>query len=165
MSTTNIFVADPYDKNHIELFKNFEKENNKVKKVSPLFEKIITTSDKKTYLKNKTIDNNINEVLFIKGKNNIKDFCYITGEKDIKTCKLYFPDIDTKNKNRLIVKAATDYSINYLQMETVFVMTDESNKALIKNLENLSYESLGNDDNTLTYMIEREKIINKERII
>ena len=50
-------------------------------------------------------------------------------------------------------------------METVFVMTDESNKALIKNLENLSYESLGNDDNTVTYMIEREKIINKERII
>ena len=163
MSKESVFIVDPYNEKHIELFKNFELLHQENELISTKLENISDHLSKDEYIKKKKEENEINEVLFTLEKEKINDFCSINGVKDMKTCTLYFPKLE--KKQRLMIKAATDYALNHLGLESVFITIDKNDKIMINNLEKLSFESLGEENGVVTYMTEKEKILEKGRTI
>lgn len=159
--TEKLFIADPYNEDHISLFKEFETRNNFNNKTSTVLENIKNNYTKEQYeeaLKDKNI---INEYLFLEDKGYMKDYCFINAEKDRKSTTLELPIFEDAPKNRTIISMATDYSFNVLGMQTVAVITDLNNKKLIENLEKKSFENLGEENGKIIFVKENE--IEKEQ--
>ena len=156
MSIRKVVLLDYYDDKSIEELNKFQKDNNikeslkKVKKVS-----------KEKYLKEKKDSNEIEEILVIKDKSDIKDYCHIYGEKDTKMCSITFPKLDLKRKG--IISLIVSYAQNDLDMKEVFVKIDSNDKNMLRDLEELGYESLGEENGTIIYLKEDLEKINKGR--
>jgi len=154
--TEKLFIADPYNEDHINLFKEFETRNNYNDKTSTILENIKNNYTKEQYeedMKNKNI---INEYLFLEDKGYMKDYCFINAERDRKSATLELPIFEDSPKNRMIISQATDYSFNVLGMQTIVVMTDINNKRLIDNLEKKSFENLGEENGKIIFVKEKE---------
>ena len=78
----------------------------------------------------------------------------------MKSCRIFFAPITTTGRNRQLVSLATDYAINVMGMEDVFVTvtTDGTDRLLRENLEEKGFENLGEDDGTVTYLKEKVEI-------
>ena len=165
MNKGSIFVADPYNEKHIQLIKDFEDINKISKRISNKLEDISNNFSKIDYIKDKKNSNNVEEVLFEFNGNNINDYCYIVGKKDLKNSTLYFPQIKDKKPSEKLILESINYTLNILNMETIFIMVKSDNKQLISTLEKLSFENLGEDNKYITYMIEKTYQKEKGRTI
>ena len=162
MSTERFFSADPYNDEHIRLFSDFE-ANNGISNETTSFLKNIRQNQTEESYKNQIRENNeVHQILFLQSDNKIIDSCHIQGEKDMKSCRIFFAPIITIGRNRPLVTLSTDYAINVMGMEDVFVTvtTDGSDRLLRENLEEKGFEDLGEDNGTITYL--KEKVETKE---
>ena len=151
-----LYILDPYDKDHINLLMNYEKENKVSTKSLETLLKVRESLSKEEYQELKKNINDIEMSLILEENNTIKDLCFIQGEKDRKTCKLFFTPIVPKTKTRKLLNLATDFALNTLGMESVFVLTNREDKSMHANLENRGYESLGVEGNSIIYLKEQE---------
>lgn len=156
MNTEILSIVNPFDTSHIEKIDAFEKENEISTKTSAFLSKIKSFPNKEEYDLERRNSNEIETSLFIEMDNVIKDVCHLTGEKDRKACTITFADIKTKLRNRRIITLATDYALNSLGMEDVFVSIKEDDRNMITNLEARGFESLGAEDGKIIYLKEKE---------
>ena len=151
-----LYILDPFDDNHIRLLVNYEKENNVSTKS---LEKLLKTREiltQEEYQELKKKNNDIEMSLFLEESGKIKDLCFVQGEKDRKICKLFFTPILPRTKTRKLLNLATDFALNTLGMESVFVLTDRADKSMHARLESIGYESLGLEENLVVYLKEQE---------
>ena len=165
MSIERLFLLDPYNDKHINMIKEFEKENDLSSKISENIGQIRSSISKETYLTKKKETNEISENLFLEKGLKITDCCYIQGEKDIKTCRITFYPLKNKVLKRKLVTYVSNYALNTLGMEEVFLNISSSDKAMINYLDSLGYENLGEENNKIIYLTEREEKKEEQRKI
>lgn len=156
MATEKFFQVDPYNEEHLLLIEQFEKENEIMIKTSDYLKKLRSLKSQEEYIEEKKNKNEINENLFLEDNSKIKDLCYIKAEKDRKTCTISFSPIKNRIKNRTLISLATDYALNMLNMEEVFILADLEDKNMIDNLENKGFENLGEENKSLVFLKEKE---------
>ena len=153
MSTKKVVILDPYD-------------NEKIKEIS-LLGKAYNSDDSdiidyvsktrflrpEDYSEIKNNSNEIEEVLCLQEDYRIKDYCHIYGEKDRKIGTITFPMKGLKRKNfiSMIINCTQDFGL-----KEIFVKTNPEDKTLIKDLEALNFESLGEDNGVLIYLKDEE---------
>ena len=151
MSTNILVIANPFDNEQVGLLEAFEKslglEPHMTKKLRD-----ISASKTEAEYKNK-IENAFDIILLLFNDGKIVDGCNIQGTRDIKTCNVFFAPIT--QKSRPIINLATDYALNGLNMEEIFVSIKSTNKNMITNLESRDFENLGEDDGYITYLKEK----------
>lgn len=171
MSTERFFLADPYNETHVNLFDKFEQDHQIITKTSTYLCETTTKYSKEEYEQESKQQNEIAQSLFLLQSedtgetNKITDSCHIMGEKDRKICYIYFAPIKVASKNRKLVSLATDYAFNGLGMEEIFVCANTDDKALISNLEQENFASLGAENDSITYLKEREQVKEKGRVM
>lgn len=154
MSTRKAFFLDPYNTDIVKeialLGRAYDSNDsniidflNKAKALS-----------REDYLKMKKESNEIDEVLYTIEDSRIKDYCHIYGEKDRKMCTITFPISGIKRKNA--VSKFVNCAQHDLGIKEVFIKVDSNDKNLIKNLDDLGYESLGEDNGSIIYLKEEE---------
>lgn len=165
MNTEVLSIVNPFDNNHLVKIDNFEKENEIGTKTSDFLTKLKESMTKEEYELQKKSSNDIETSLFLEMDDSVKDVCHIKGEKDRKTCTITFAEIKTKLRNRRMITLATDYALNSLGMEEVFVSIDKEDKNMIMNLEARGFESLGEESGIIIYLKEKELIKEPLRVI
>lgn len=154
MGTRKAFFLDPYNTDIVKeialLGRAYDSNDsniidflNKAKALS-----------REDYLKMKKESNEIDEVLYTIEDSRIKDYCHIYGEKDRKMCTITFPISGIKRKNA--VSKFVNCAQHDLGIKEVFIKVDSNDKNLIKNLDDLGYESLGEDNGSIIYLKEEE---------
>lgn len=149
-------ILNPYDLNHINLLMDYERENKVSTKSLEIILRVREMFTEKEYKELKKSANEIEMSLFTEESGKIKELCFIQGEKDIRACKLFFSPTSEKNRTRKLLNLATDFALNTLGMESVFVMTSTQDKTMHINLENSGYESLGLEKDLVIYLKEKE---------
>lgn len=143
MSKIKLNLLDMSNKNHLEMLKRYTQQNNI-----------------KVDLEIKTDDSNeINSYIFESIGNEIIDMCLIQCQKDIKLGTITSVG---ETKQELILEV-TNYLLNILNMESVFVRVDKNNKKLIKYLEENLFESLGLEQGEITFLKEKTTELKKQR--
>lgn len=156
MNTEKLFIADPYNEEHIKMFSDFELTNSITTKTSTYLKSMkekYTKDEYDEYLKESNI---ITQSLFLEDNSIIKDCCYINGEKDRKACTLYFSPLKEETKNRRLISIASDYVFNALGMEEVFINANTNDTNLVSNLKSKGFESLGEENGVITFLKEKE---------
>lgn len=157
----SIFELDPYDNSQLEKIKVFEEENNCLDKPSKnIMEIIKNTSREEYYDSNK---NEFEKIIITEEDNAITDCYYICGEKDIKQCKII--SITKTHKKRKTTELVTDYALNNLGMEEVFIPLSKEDESMITYLELSGYENLGEVDGNILLLKENQGKENSQRMI
>lgn len=163
MNIERLFLLDPYNDAHLDKIIVFENENNIIDKPSLYIKKIRESISKEDYYDpNK---NELEEIIFTEKNNKITDCCYIQGEKDIKQCKITPLNINDKNKRRHLVENATNYALDTLGMEEVFIKADYNDNSMINYLELKGFENLGEIEGSILLLKEKEEKENSQRMI
>lgn len=151
-----LYILNPYNSNHINLLMDYEQEHKVSTKSLESIMKVRETLTEEEYKQLKKNANEIELSIFTEESGRIKDLCFIQGENDIRTCKLFFSPAPENIKTRKLLNLATDFALNTLGMESVFVITAQDDKKMHTNLENCGYESLGLENGSIIYLKERE---------
>jgi len=163
LNIERLFLLDPYNDAHLDKIIVFENENNIIDKPSLYIKKIRESISKEDYYDpNK---NELEEIIFTEKNNKITDCCYIQGEKDIKQCKITPLNINDKNKRRHLVENATNYALDTLGMEEVFIKADYNDNSMINYLELKGFENLGEIEGSILLLKEKEEKENSQRMI
>ncbi|MBR2678200.1 MAG: hypothetical protein IKE63_02165 [Bacilli bacterium] len=163
MSIRKVILLDPYNDKMIEQLSSFEEENNiNDSNITKLLNKIRKISREK-YFEQRKKSNEIEEILFVKEDSKIRDYCHIYGEKDRKICTVSFPRIDVRR--RTIIPLIVSYTQNDLGIKETFIKVDPEDKSIIKDLDYLGYESLGENNGNIIYLKEQELEETKQRMI
>lgn len=154
MSIKKAFFLDPYNEDIVKEIALLGKAyNSNDSNVIDFLNKAKALS-REEYLKRKKESNEIEEVLYTIEDSRIKDYCHIYGEKDRKICTITFPISGIKRKNA--VSKFVNCAQHDLGIKEVFIKVNASDRNLIKNLDDLGYESLGEDNGTIVYLKEEE---------
>lgn len=133
------FIFDSKNKDHKRLLDEFQKDNG---------------IDLSNFFEYDDNPNTINECLFIEKMSKMKDFCQITGVRDLKICNINTADIESKQK-RKIIKQATDYALNILGMEEVFVNIPTNDETLLTSMELEGYEPITDEAGHLFFLKDK----------
>lgn len=163
MNIERLFLLNPYNDNHLKKLIIFEEENKMIDKPSLYFKKIRETISEQDYFDSNK--NEFDETVFTEKNNKITDCCYIKGEKDLKQCSIIPFNINNKNKRRSLIEDATNYAINTLGMERVYIKANFDDNNLINYLELKGYENLGEVDSSIILLKEKEEKENSQRMI
>ena len=125
MSIEKIVQFNPKNKDHLKMVKQYATE----KQISLPMDKI---------LNNDSQDNDYGIYLFIECNNKIKDICYLQCTKDIKACNISHEKNSLNSKKILVY--ATEYALNNLGMESVFIKIDPTDDTTRNYLSKLNYE-------------------------
>ncbi len=157
----NIVELDPFDDSQLEEIKKFEEKNECLNKQSENIMRIRKNISKEEYYDSNK--NDFEKILIIEKNNEITDCCHIYGEKDIKQCKITL--ITTDNKKREISQLATDYALNNLGMEEVFIPVSKDDNSMINYLELRGYENIGEVNGNILLLKEKEVKEDSQRMI
>lgn len=139
-----IIIANPKDKEHVRLFKEYKEELSL------------------DYL-NKKNQTEIKTILFNVKDDKLNNISYIYGHSDLKSCHLYFENYDFSNLSFL--NQVTDYAKDVLEMENISYHIPNDNK-IINKLESSGYILLGalNDsDHLIMEKADEPEIVPKRR--
>ena len=138
--SSSLFQLDITNKDHLKLLKEYAKEH------------------KGMILEESNSDNEFNIYLFNIKDNKINELCLLQGQKDIKTCT-----ITCEKEARKIILPATDYALDTLNMEEVFIKVKEEDKLTINLLNKNGYECLGEEKGSIIYLQERKEVLTINR--
>ena len=164
MNNEKLLLVDSYDEDYKKMIEEFEKENGIVTLTGTYISHVLNVNvPKKEYEKNKKLSNEIKESLFLEFNSKVIDLCYIEGEKDIKACTISFAPLKKKLKKRNLIGIATDYAINHLKMEEIFVKVSPEDKTMIGILKQNGFENLGENEGEIVFLKEREEELETQR--
>lgn len=145
MGKSKLSLLDMSNKNHLEMLKRYTQQNNI-----------------KVNLEIETDDSNeINSYIFESINNEIINMCLIQCQKDIKLGTITSVG---EIKEELILEV-TNYLLNVLNMESVFIKVNKNNKKTIKYLAENLFESLGVEQDELTFLKEKDPESIKQRTV
>lgn len=143
MSSGILSLWDPSEDSQQQIIKNTI-ANSEDKK---LVEFLSTLSLEKANIDNQT---EMSSIIFSTEKGIIRDCCSITIEKDLKKC--FISPIPTDNKRKDIILSATNYALNSLGVQEVFVSSKISAGNERSFLEQNGYEFVGEDQGVVYYL-------------
>lgn len=117
------------------------------------FSSIINNNDSSTLKDN---SNDIYELLYVTSDDKIKYLSILKAQKDIKKCEVLYPKIDSSIQGRDFIINTTDYILESLDMEEVYIKVKENDQSMINNMTKIGYEDLGKEEKYIIYL--REKI-------
>ena len=120
-----LFILDPQNEDHLRLLNEFQTENN---------------IDLSNCLKQYEDSNTVKKKIFIEQSSKMRDFCQT--------------HIETKRKRKLI-KQATDYALNILGMEEVFVNISTTDEKLMTSMELEGYEPITDETGNLFFLKDK----------
>lgn len=153
----SLCLINPYDQEHLKLITEYELTNGINNKISE-FIKDIKKLSKEEYEKQKYA-NDYELILVIIDQGKIKDSCHIQVEKDIKSCYITLVPTKSRDYHRNIITRATDYAMNILGMQEVFIKLPTADKNLLLNLENQGFENLGTENGEYIFLKDQETIL------
>ena len=156
MSSRKLFILDPYNENQINLLKEFEEEIATLSVVNNYIKKVTSLMSKEEYKELKKVKNEIEETLIYMEDDKIIDICHLEVERDIKTCKITFTPLLIEPRNRRLVELATNYALNELNLEEVFVKAHKED-GIINRLKKIGYEDLGEENGNTIFLKEKEQ--------
>lgn len=166
MNTKNLFIADPFNDEHIKLFEEFENINNNKRPVTTYLTGIRKAyNNKEAFNKIENNNNEINIIAFTMNDNLMKDYCYIKGEKDRKVCELFFARLNSNPNNRPIMRKVSNYVLNIMGMELINVSITDDEKKLYSQLTSNGYEDIGEVNGKTTLIIEKEDVYEMSKVI
>lgn len=166
MNTKNLFIADPFNDEHIKLFEEFESINNDKKPVSTYLTGIRKAYDsKESFKKVENANNELNVIAFTMSDNKMKDYCYIKGEKDRKVCELFFAQLNSNQNTRPIMQKVSNYVLDIMGMEQVYVSLTRDEKKLYSQLTSHGYEDIGEVNGKITFIKEKEDVYEMSKVI
>lgn len=151
-----IILVDPYNKNHIELIKKFEKEYQTDSSASDSLMETSSSQRERDYQASKRQSNNIEEYFILEDNSKVQGLCHLYGEKDRKTCRIAFPTLLKKSKIKQTLILVTNYAMNNLGMMEVIIDVDRNAKDIESYLEKHNYENLGEESSKIIYLKEKE---------
>ncbi len=151
----NFCIINPFSETDLTLLKEFAKNNNLNTKIISFYNFIKESKTEEEYQKEIQEQNNIIQSLYIKDGSFIKDCCFLEGQRDIKKCTITFSPLLKQQKSRILLQIATDYALNTLNMEEVFIALDKKDTSLLKILKDNNYENLGDINGMPTYLKEK----------
>jgi len=137
--SSKLIPIDPNNIKHIEFLEEFKTYNYK----TPI-----------GIIKNQDDNNDISMELLLEEKNNITDICHLQGVKDMKQC--FISCLEKKKKKRNIIPMATNYAMNTLGMEEVFIKIKPDDKNMLEYLFENNYEYLGDEKGSIIFLKEKE---------
>lgn len=165
MSVSSLYTVNPYNDIHIQMLKEYEKRNDISINLSEQLKKMASSIPEEEYLNRKRNRNEIEERLFLEKDSIIIDSCHIQGEKDMKTGRITLSPPKGITKRRRIVPLATNYALDTLNLEEVFIMIDPTDKETISYLKQNGYECLEEEQGNILFLKEKEERINNKRMI
>ena len=147
----NIIELDPYNDMQLEKIKSFE-ETKGMDKLSKEISRIRNSSSKEEYYDSDK--NEFEKIIFTEKDNKITDCCYIYGEKDIKQCRITPISSD---RGRELTIEATNYALDNLGMEEVFIPVDKDDNSMIAYLELREYENIGEVEGNILLLKEKKE--------
>ena len=166
MNTKNLFIADPFNDEHIKLFEEFETINNDKKPVYTYLTGIRKAyNSKEAFKKVEDKNNELNVIAFTMADNKMKDYCYIKGEKDRKVCELFFAQLNSAQNSRPIMQRVSKYVLDIMGMEQVYVSLTGDEKKLYSQLINHGYEDIGEVNGKITFIKEKEEEYEMSKVI
>ena len=156
LSIERLFLVDFYNEKHMEMLNLFEKSQGMETKTSEYLRSLCASIPKEKYIENKKKRNDIEEYLFIEKEGKIIDICTIQGEKDIKIGKINIPNLKEPLPKRKLINLATDYAIEILGMEEVFISIEKEDKNTKSYLLRQDFENLGEENGKNLFLKERE---------
>ena len=76
-------------------------------------------------------------------------------KRDIRKCTISFSPLRKNLKKRFLLSAVTDYALNTLNMEEVFISLEKEDLKTLKQLEQNNYENIGEVNGCLIYLKEK----------
>lgn len=151
----NLFIVNPFKEDDFQLLKEFEQANNIKSKIYSYLKNIKETMSKEEYEQKQKEENDVIQGIYIKDGNYIKDCCFLEGQKDIRKCTISFSPLQKNLKKRFLLSAVTDYALNTLNMEEVFISLEKEDIKSLKQLEENNFENIGEVNGCLIYLKEK----------
>ena len=155
MSTNKLVIANPFSDEQMRLLGEFEREYGIEQQIVSALETTRRTTTEEEYESKSKYNNEVDIVLLEIENDKVTDCCNIQAARDIKTCSIFFAPIKQR-KSRSIINMSTDYALNVLGMEEVFVSIDSTDKYMMSNLETRNFENLGEENGYITYLKEKQ---------
>ncbi|MBQ8131361.1 MAG: hypothetical protein IJ193_02600 [Bacilli bacterium] len=169
MHTESLFIADPYNESHIKMFAEFEERNGVEKTTTEAWESLRAKFSEEQYKEFQKVQNEIMQTIFTMENDSVKDSCFIRGEQDIKTCELIFAPLKEEPRGRQLVGIASNYALNTLGMEQIYVSINPNDKNLRNSLISKGFEDIGtieeNSSSKLTFIKLKEDMKEASRVI
>ena len=137
--SSKLIPIDPKNMEHIEFLEEFKRNSI----ATPI-----------GTIKQQECNNDISIELLLEERNSVTDICHLQGVKDIKQCTISF--IEKNKKKRKIIPLATNYAINMLGMEEVFIKINPNDKNMLEYLFENNYECLGDEKGSIIFLKEKE---------
>ena len=148
-------IVNPFKEEDFKLLEDFEQDNNIKAKIYSYLKSIKETMSKEEYEKKQKNHNDVIQGIYIKDGNYIKDCCFLEGQRDIRKCTISFSPLRKNLKKRFLLSAVTDYALNTLNMEEVFISLEKEDLKTLKQLEQNNYENIGKVNGYLIYLKEK----------
>ena len=142
MRTEKLFPIDPTNIKQIKLLSEFQKQNGIYTPIG-------------FYNKDDLTRNDIELELVLQKNAKVEDLCHLQGYRDIKSCTLSFAP--KKKKKRKIVTMATNYAIETLGMEEVYLKINPEDENMIDYLNTSNFECLGDEKGSIIFLKEKEQ--------
>ncbi len=165
MSTERVFLMNPYDDNHMKMLKEFEQKNNLGSKFREQLENIRLSVPQEEFISNNKNTNEIEDNLFIEKDSQIMDMCHLHIEKDIKIGHINLAPIQKKENVKKMIALACEYAFDTCNIEELFIEVEKDDKALMNYLESHNYENLGEQQNHIIFLKDREEDKRIQRMI
>ena len=155
MSLDLFYILDPYNDEQLKKITLFEKGNNLSGIVDSINE--IRSIPKEDYLNRQKVSNDVDQILFIEKEDKIVECCFLEGKNDLKKCSIIEYDTINKSKKRKLPILATEYALNNLNMEEVLVEILPEDIVMQEYLNDKGYECIGDVNNKIVYLKDREE--------
>ena len=146
-----LITLDPYNENHKSIMNQSSKKD-----IFKSFMSLSSVCSKEEYEKIVNRKNEIFECLLKVEQTEIDNYCIFTGTKDNRLIQMNIENPQDKK----FLEESVNYAFQVLNAYTITMFSDTESSTL----ESLGFESLGEDNGTITYVKEQELDLKVEKL-
>lgn len=156
MQKKALLVANPYNKEQLEMIAAFESENDLGNSLTLRLQEISGCYSKEEYDQIIRGSNEVEQHLLLHEDGKIVDCCSLNAYRDIKSCYLSLPPSKKISRSKKMLALATKHAFS-LGMLEIFATANAYDRALHELLEIDGYENLG-EENGITSFVKSFEI-------
>lgn len=138
-------VANPYNKEHIELIKKYENNYGVENTTSKYLTEICSMMTEIDYRQLEQERPEITQTLFLSDGKQILTMAHLMGEKDRKVCKITIDNTGSPAWQESLLKQTEDYAFTTLGMEEIILLQEDGRQFSKNTLEKHGFDDLGKE--------------------
>ena len=151
-----IEVANPYNEEHITMFKEYEDKNQLSNTTSNYLLKTKSMLQEADYRQLEQEKPEIARTLFLSQNGKIITSAHLLGEKDRKICRMTIDNTASTNQQEKLLVEAQNYAFTSLGMEDFVLLQEEGNHIPSSYLKEQGFEDLGIEAGMQVYTKSRQ---------